>query len=303
MSRINPLVSNTEVIPFVEGMAPVDIFGDTDARFAVGQIGASDSTGTDRVVLPGYEPLFMAYGQLRKRVYVDQTNMLPPEVENEDGTEWDNDDTRSDHISVIERVRANDFTEQINNQVVVDDEGFALRVVGTLRVIKKGLRPKEKLPIEDFFPAAFKSGPQSCLSGSVRGRAPHNSCEISRYIARHEDRRTSFVIGSRLIEAGVRHVAYNGLGPTYAVVEPPLEKQLQSQRGMPFRRIADPVYVEEYGAHNLGINIDSITLGIWQGIRNRKNVTGQQYIEPFRFWGEPKDDTTTDDKSTVLIAG
>lgn len=302
MSRINPLISNTEVIPFVERTSPTEIFGDIDAKFAVGQIGASGGTESETIVLPGYESLFLGYGRLRKNVYADQTSMLPPEVGNEDGTEWDKDDFRSDHLTVVEKVEAESFLEHINDRVVVDDEGFALRVVGAIRVIKKGLEPKDKLPIEEFFPEAFKTGPQSRLSGSVRGRAPRNSCEISRYIARHEDRRTSYMIGSRLIDAAVRHVAFNGLGPTYAVIEPPLERQFQSQRGMPFKRIAEPVYLEEYGAPNLGVNIDSVTMAIWQGIRRQKDPT-KQHIEPMTFWGGSKDSTTFDDKPRERIAG
>ncbi len=228
MSTINHEVKNTDVIPFIES----DVFNDNpDARFAVGILAVGDE------ILPGREREYHGYLKLRWNVYGPQTGQLSDEHRRPDGTEEDEDDARSVHFAVIE------------NYLDPESEMTGQRVVGAIRRILKSEEDPRPLPIEDFYPDVFRANP-----------APLGSTEASRYICRHESPAQQGRLTPPLFSAYVSHVLTRGLGPTYGVVEPAVEALLAA-KGVPTTRIADPVYVPQYLAENLGFLVDVPLLG------------------------------------------
>jgi N-acyl-L-homoserine lactone synthetase len=225
MSNIDRGVPNEAVIPIFE----TDLFaGNEEARFAVGILAVGDE------IVVGREAEFTAYTQLRGKVYAHQTRMIPTDVLNHDDSETDHDDARSVHFGIFE-------------QVTPDEENRALRArsVGAIRLIIKSAEDDRPLPVEDFFPEAFEGNP-----------APLGSTEASRLIARHESAVVQGAIKWTSYAAAEAYILNHNLGPTYATVEPGLEKDFARSR-MPFNRIADPKYVPEYAADNLGLEIDT----------------------------------------------
>jgi N-acyl-L-homoserine lactone synthetase len=214
---LDKAIPNAEVIPVYES----DIFADNpEARFAVGIIAVGSA------VKPGLENEFDAYRRLRANVYVDQTHMVGRDHVEADGREkLDADDPRAVHFGVFEQTSG------------------GTRAVGSLRLIVKDEQDDRPLPIEDFFTEAFEGGP-----------APLGSVEASRYIARHEKGSTQRMLSGMILAAGVSYIRNHGLGPTYGTVEPKVERAFV-HRGVPHTRIAEPVYVEEYNADNLGLEI------------------------------------------------
>ncbi len=213
-------VSNAEVIPSIE----TDIFiGHENAQFAVGVFAVGD------FVLPGRDEEYLGYLRLRANVYADQTQMIPAEHVREDGTEIDGNDNRSLHFGVIE-----------NNE-------NGPRVVGAMRLIVKQEIDLRPLPVEEFFPNAFAEAP-----------APMESTEVSRYICRHENQQIQSKLKWPLYSMALANIIDSGLKPTYAVVEPPLERGLR-MIGMPTKRLADPKFLPEYNNGNLALVIDTAT--------------------------------------------
>ena len=243
MSNIDPSISNAEVIPHIV----TDIFNENpDARFATGLV-AYGETPRD-----GMGDIVHAYLKLREKVYIDQTRMLTDEARLETGGEIDDDDGRSVHFCVIENL------------------GSTQRVVASMRVIHGG--DYGKLPIEEFFPQ---------IAESTNGTS--KSIEISRYICRHEDPKVQNKLKWSLYPAVLSYIMKNNLGPTYAVVEEPLETAL-IEAGVPLKRIADPVYVDEYKAENLGISIDTRALAAMIESANPGSVTDVD-LNAFTFSG------------------
>lgn len=195
-----------------------DIFYEQpEARFATGVVAYGHQS------LPGRESAFDAYLRLRANVYVNQTRMLPPDsVIN--GREIDQDDDRSAHLAIIENA------------------GRIQRVVGCMRIIHGG--PFGVLPIQSYFPEAN-------LSTNSRS----NSVEISRYILRHERASIQDKLKANLFPVAVAYLSQKKLGPTFAVVEPPVEANLVAA-GVPLERIAPPKYVPEYRGYNVGVLIN-----------------------------------------------
>jgi len=216
MSNIDPTITNAEVIPHIV----TEVFKDNPtARFATGLIayGEAPREGMDEIV--------GGYLKLREKVYIDQTRMLTEEARLATGGEIDEDDGRSVHFCVLENL------------------GDTQRVVASMRVIHGG--DHGRLPIEEFFPQ---------IAQSTNGTS--KSIEISRYICRHEDEKVQNKLKWLLYPAVLAYIMKNKLGPTYAVVEEPLEAALLGAN-VPIKRIADPVWVEEYKDFNLGIVIDT----------------------------------------------
>jgi N-acyl-L-homoserine lactone synthetase len=218
MSHIDTSVTNTEVIPVFE----TDLFdGHEESRFAIGIIALGDE------ITPGCEAEFGAYLRLRAKVYADQTNMIGKDQVREDGTETDVDDSRSIHFGLFEQ------------------HAIGARAVGAIRIIMKTEEDDRPLPIEDFFPDTFADG-----------KAPVGAVEASRYIARHESAAIQETLSTPLFSGVLAFVSAHNLGPLYGVVEPKVEKSLTS-KGVPLERVAEPVFVPEYNADNLGILVDS----------------------------------------------
>lgn len=253
MSNIDRTISNELVIPTV---LHSEIFaGHEDARFAVGMLAAGDQ------VRPGLDAEFTAYLRLRANVYAYQTRMISPD-QVRDGIEVDIDDSRSAHFGIFENAAGLG----------------AVRSVATMRVIMKSEAHSAKLPIEDFFPEAF-----------AQGATPLSAIEISRYICRHESAGTQRALTGPLFSTAVSYITRNALGPTYATVEPTVESDLKA-KGVPMTRIADPIFVREYNAHNLGVQIDVPLMA--NGIEHRSPgmlAVMQQTEQGFVYFGQQKE--------------
>lgn len=189
--------------------------GHEDVRFAVGQI----SNGSH--VIHGAEDL--AYHRLRAGVYAKQTRMISEEHIAADGGEYDNDDARSIAIAVLENC------------------GEIQRLVGSIRLIHRG---DETLPVENFFPNLFAQHP-----------APSMSCEVSRYITRHEDRDKQNEISWALFQGGIAAAITYQMGPMFATIDPGLAR-IMRLRGIPITELATPTRVEEYNSTSLPVIID-----------------------------------------------
>ena len=230
MSRIDAAISNEMVIPRVSAG---ELFVAREGTpFVMGMLAVGDD------IIPGREELHHGYLQLRANVYARQTRMIGEDEVRADGTESDIDDARSVHWGIFEQDAADSETA---------------RVIGSIRVIKKTDVHPRPLPIEDFFPDTFDAP------------VPMGGVEISRYIARHEDRRVQAQLSTPLFAAVVGHVNAHDLGPAYGVVEPPVERLLM-KHGVPMQRVADPVFVPEYSADNLGFEADLRLMGQAMGM-------------------------------------
>lgn len=227
MSNINTSITNAEVIPRIESDAFV---GHEDMAFAMGILAIGDQ------VVDGREEEFRGYLRLRANVYADQTAMISKELVRPDGTEMDEDDSRSVHFGVIENT----------------PEGQ--RLVGAMRIIAKTAEDDRPLPIESFFNDEFAGNP-----------LPVGALEASRYICRHEDARTQNKLKWPMFTGILNYMMTHELGPMYGVVEEKVERALQVS-GVPITRIADPKYVPEYAADNLGIYVDTRALSARMGI-------------------------------------
>lgn len=160
-----------------------------------------------------------AAGIQRANMYIDQCSFLPETARQEDGTESDEDDSRSTHFVVIE------------NQMAA--EGLH-RVVATSRLIEKKMQD-DSLPVERLFPEAFDGRP-----------APLGSGEASRFMAFHEDKFTQSVLSLSLIRAMATRSARQGVQPVYAVVEDYLTK-LFDKISLPYERLSDFKKLSDYG--------------------------------------------------------
>lgn len=295
MSYRNPAVSNHDVIPTFSPVGFPDVFGDSNARFAVGQIaksvlGQMPRNGYERgtkalanfpgVAMDGFSEMIHQYGMLRANVYIDQTRMLPEEVRNSRHEEWDLDDARSDHFVTIERLNADDpLVRDVTQRggIIPDDKGFVFRLPNCMRMIKKSQQHPKELPIEIFFPDA--SNP---LTGDPSFPAPLGSIELSRKIAVHEEPLTGIAMSNPMFKTTVTHVLENGFGPTLATVEE-FYKRVFQRSGMPMFEIAEPRYVGEYAEDNLGIEI------VYKELAEKLGVVAvlseAQTTQPFTLYG------------------
>lgn len=190
--------------------------GHENSRFAVGQIAK------------GYNTLYpeenLAYHHLRANVYVQQTQMISEEYIASDGGEYDNDDVRSIHMAVLENC------------------GDKQRLVGSMRLISRG--EDMQLPVEKFFPDMFAENP-----------APASSCEVSRYIVRHEDRGAMDDISWALFQRSIAAAVTHDMGPMYAVIDESLARRMRLKR-VPITELAPPTRVEEYNSTSLPVVVD-----------------------------------------------
>ena len=296
MSNRNPNFTSHDVIPVFSPIGTTDIFGDTEARFAVGQVGQSVLTGMPRNgyergtkalakfpgrIIEGLAQVVHNYGVLRANVYIDQTRMLPEDVRNSQGEEWDLDDARSDHFATVERIFADDpLVRDIveTQQIEPNSDGFVFRVPNCMRVIKKSLKHSDELPIELFFPDAVDP-----VTGQRSFPASIGSTEMSRKIAVHESPVKGMQMSDPMFKVVDKHVIENGYGPTFATVEEFYE-DIFKRTGMPMARIADPKFVGEYADDNLGIEIYHEKLAQKLGVTSVRSEV--QTIQPFTLYGK-----------------
>jgi len=221
-----------------------------NSRLAVGLVAVGDKA------IPGREEELLGYLRLRAKVYAEQNNIISKDLILEDGTERDKDDYRSAHFCVIENA--------VNNP----------RVIGAMRLIVKSKENPELLPIEEFFPEVFRANP-----------AQQQSTEVSRYICRHENQKVQNGLKWLLYAAGLSHAINNKLGPTYALIEQPLERGLKAS-GVPVSRIGEPKYIEEYNSENFPISIDTEALARRMNLQNPGMIaSAKAALEDFVYSG------------------
>lgn len=219
MSTKNSALTHEQVIPVIES----NIFQNhPDARFAVGILAVADEA------VPGLEKEYQGYFDLRKNVYVEQTGQLHPSELNDEGKDHDADDARSVAFGIIENRKRDQ------------------RVVASTRLIIKGFggspQKDAPLPIEDFCPDIFDKNP-----------APTKSLEVSRLIARYEKAGVQELLRWRIYAVALGFIASHELGPTYGVIEPWLQRHLQST--IPITAIGKARYVPHYQDNNLPIQV------------------------------------------------
>lgn len=191
--------------------------GHENARFAVGQVAEGD--------ISLYPEENLAYHQLRANVYARQAGFIPLEDINErNGGEYDSDDSRSVHMIILENM------------------GEDQRLIASMRLIKR--TDNRPLPVEELFPDVFANNP-----------APKASCEVSRYITRHEDRKIQDMASWTLFQQGLTQAMIHRFSPAFAVVAPELSRIFRSRR-LPIQELSEPFWIEKYGEKNVPIAID-----------------------------------------------
>lgn len=244
MSHIDRTVSNHDVIPVLSSTVFSE---DPTARFAGGMLAVNG------VALPGLEAEYAAHFLLRKKVYVDQTGQLAESELQEDGTDRDADDARSVTFGVFEN----------------HEEG--VRVIGVARLILRGR--ERPLPVEEFCPDSFPGG-------ELDGR----SVEVSRVIARHESAALQNLVQSHLFALMLAHLSAHGLGRTFAILEPWLERLVAGV--LVIERIGEVQYVEHYLDYNVPIEIDIPASVARVDARQPGLIDGYRAAEPgLRFSG------------------
>lgn len=221
MSRVNyKLISNEEAVPVFKS----DLFKErSDKHFVAISLGYGlYPKSCDR-------ELFFNYLCLRKNVYIDQTGMIGKKYEMSDGTEIDDDDSRSYHIVVAEN--------RGDGQVAF---------LGCLRLIIKNRDNANPLPVEVFFPELYRDNP-----------LPLGSIEISRFISRAEKGSGhNYKIIMSMMQMSFNVIEHYKVTGLYGVIEEDLEKSLQKFGNGLVKRIASPKFVPEYNDYNIGIKLD-----------------------------------------------
>lgn len=173
--------------------------------------------------------LYKAAGTLRANVYIGEKGFLPESARQPDGTERDADDDRSVHFVALEN----------------RGPGLSPRVIGTSRLILKRSE-HDVLPVENFYPDVF-AGDKA---------APVRSAEVSRFIARHEDRQVQGKISLGLIRASAAWLEHHVHRPAYAVVEAGLTRMFDNIE-LPYDSESEYRRLEEYGnTRNKAIKIE-----------------------------------------------
>ncbi|MGB4778824.1 hypothetical protein [Microbacterium sp.] len=195
---------------------------------------------------------YTAYIELRTEVYTKQTGMLSTN-DLAYGVDIDDDDDRSSAFLVVEN-RASHAV-----------------AVACVRVIERLGSDNRPLPADALYGLDLGS---ECL-------------EVSRYIARLDDRSDQADVLRELLRSTVAHIRQHGTDDrVYAIVERPLERVLRIM-GIGVTRIADPIWLDEYQGVNVAIRLDPIV--------SAANLGGLREIDELdvaegaiRFWGEVK---------------
>jgi len=156
--------------------------------------------------------LWLKMGKLRAQVYVHDRKFLSPDVLDENGAEYDEDDNNSDHF------------------VAVSDEND---VIGTVRVVHRG--EDNKLPCEKLFEINF---------------SPGDSVEVSRIMVdSNVPMRLKSLVSVSLLRAAIK-VAPEKEENAYAIVESSMYRYLNDLIGIKCQTIIKSQFVEEYNSNN-----------------------------------------------------
>ncbi len=173
----------SELNPNVSG----ELFeGHPNATLWIGRV-----AGMGTVEIP---ELYSAVGALRSKVYIDEMGFLDENRADSFGREYDNFDSRSIHLAVVQKMK----------------RGDGARVTGAVRMIVKE-NADQVLPIEPEFTSLFTANP-----------AEVPSVEVSRFISRNDDQMLQHAIGIALIRGMTYEVADRHIDTAYFEVERPL---------------------------------------------------------------------------------
>ena len=227
---------NNQLIPVVESKVFIDR---PYIRFAIGEVAVN---GT---IVNSYDNEFFGAAQLRVNTYLSREFVKIDELD-DNGTELDQNDSRSAHFVVLERAAVASMA----------------RVVGNMRLVIKSPDNPAPLPVESFYPEVFSENP-----------LPIGSVEVSRLIARHEDLRVQSLLKWPLFIAGYKYVEHNKLGPVYGLLTPALTRRLRMQH-IPISAITEkPKYIEAINATKQPVIIDVPLL------KSAIDATGDQGID------------------------
>lgn len=174
------------------------------------------------------EALFREYLQLRAETYT-RLDILNRDRRQDDGTETDEDDYRSQHFAVVRRRIGREAT---------------MTIVACSRLICKTEQRDAPLPIETFFEDVFTKNPV---------KVP--SAEVSRVISLA--RRNGGNVLRRLFYTMADYHVKEGFLSSYAVVEEPLANRLR-ELGVPFNAVTEGEKIEKYNnSVNFGIKLDA----------------------------------------------
>lgn len=180
------------------------------------------------VPVPGSEEAYRRFLELRREIYVDEAGFLAAE-HGSDGRETDEDDARSLAFAVVEECAGE------------------LRIRAALRLIVKGRATRavtdDRLPVERYWPEVFGSSP-----------APEPSVEVSRLIARHEDRAAQHASVLELYAAVLAFLDEAGIRSAYGLIDPVLERLLRLS--LTATRIGERRWIGAYRSHNVAIVIE-----------------------------------------------
>lgn len=244
-SASNTFISNLEASPIIR----TDMFDDDDALLAVARVKPED-------VISGDDPLALAYAQFRANVYIDQTGMLDRKFRRPDGGEHDDDDVRSLHLVGLENRGDN-----------------TAAVIAAMRLIRKGEDRSDELPIEEFFAGE--------LDDLVIG---NGSFEVSRWIARHDDKRYQLLARAAITNTGLAHAVRHDWGPCLAIVEPLVARSISRSTGGAVTEIAPPRLVEKYNDINMGIQVDLTKFAAHVGAATLGRLYITEVNQPKVFW-------------------
>jgi N-acyl-L-homoserine lactone synthetase len=211
-------IEKNQLIPVVESKVFID---HPDARFAIGEVAVNGA------IVNSYENEFFGAARLRADTYLSKGFVRCDELD-DDGTELDQNDTRSAHFVMLEQGAKDSLA----------------RVVGNMRLIIKSSENSGPLPLENYRPDVFSDNP-----------LPIQSVEVSRLIARHEDLRLQSQIMWPLLIAGQKYGEHNHLGPAYGLLTPALTRRLRMQR-IPVTAVADEKYIEAINASKQPVSIN-----------------------------------------------
>lgn len=192
-----------------------------DAAFWVGSIATGETIRNQDC----YDGLM----RFRGNVYVRELNFLTEDCIDEAGREIDEDDKRAIEFVVIENSG--------------DTEHPEAHVVGSARLIMKTPGSGE-LPIEHYFPEDFQDH-----------EAEDHSVEISRFIARHPNRRTQRNIMLSLVRAITLYSAVNNIKDQYFMIEEPLVR-LFNMLNVPQQLLGPVKDVPDYNGKLFPVHLD-----------------------------------------------
>lgn len=196
-------------------------------------------------------PHYTAYLELRTQVYTTQTGMLGSDVL-VGGLDIDDDDDRSTAF------------------LVVENRAPRAVAVACVRVIERVGKDRHRpLPADELFGLSLDT---DCV-------------EVSRYIARLDDRTAQARALAELLRSTIAHIRQLGVDDhIYAIVERPLERVLRVM-GIGVARIAEQAWLDEYQGVNVAIQLDSVVSAASLGGLGEIDQLDVS-VGAVRFWGE-----------------